>query len=96
MYYVNITSKINVLATFETGGFNIPAYIDLDIVHSNLRYTSCFLNCDFGVDMQDLYSQIPSDQNSILFSSAHCFLVLGKIHYFIWRPYAAEHGMILI
>jgi hypothetical protein len=39
-------------------GFNIPANIDLDIVQSRQRYTSCFLNFAFGVVcyMQDLYS----------------------------------------
>jgi hypothetical protein len=37
------------------GGFNIPAYIDLDIVQSTQGYISCFLNVAFGVvcDMRD-------------------------------------------
>jgi hypothetical protein len=59
------------------GDFNIPAIIDLDIVQSPSRiYTSCLLMFAFGVlcDMQDLYSQT-TFQISILFSSAHCFLV---------------------
>jgi hypothetical protein len=58
------------------GGLNIRADIDLDIVQSPQGYTSCFFNFTFGVacDMHDLYSQIPY-QHSILFSSAHCFLV---------------------
>jgi hypothetical protein len=61
------------------GGFNIPANIDLEIVQSPQRYTSCFLNFAFIVvyDMQDLYSQIPC-QKYILFSSADCFLDFGK------------------
>jgi hypothetical protein len=60
-------------------GFNIPANTDLDIVQSPQGYTSCFLYFAFGVvcDMQDLYSQ-KFRQNSILFSSSHCFLVWGK------------------
>jgi hypothetical protein len=58
------------------GGFNTPANIDLDIVQSPQGYISCFLNFAFGVvcDMRDLYSLNPC-QNSIQFSSAHCFLV---------------------
>jgi hypothetical protein len=31
------------------GGFNIPAYIDLDIVQSPQGYISCFLNFAFSV-----------------------------------------------
>jgi hypothetical protein len=62
------------------GGFNIIAHIDSDIVYG---YTSCFLNFAFGVvcDMQNEYSQILC-QNSILFSSAHCFSRLGQTHSF--------------
>jgi hypothetical protein len=58
------------------GDFNIPANIDSDIVQSPQGYISCFLNFAFGdvCDIQDLYSQIPC-QNSISFSSGHCFLV---------------------
>jgi hypothetical protein len=58
------------------GGFNITTHMDLDIVQSPQGYISCFLNFAFGVvcDMQDLYSLIPC-QNSIMFSSANCFLV---------------------
>jgi hypothetical protein len=61
------------------GGFTIPANIDLDSVQSPIGYTFWFLSFAFGVlcDIQDLSSQIPC-QNSILFSSALFFLVLGK------------------
>ncbi len=79
------------------GGFNIPANIDLDIVQSPQGYISCFLNVAFRVvcDMQYLYSLIPC-QNSILFSSAHCFSRLGQTHSFIWEPYAVQHRIVLI
>ena len=74
------------------GGFNIPANIDSDIVQSPQGYNSCFSNFAFGVvcDMQDLYSLIPCQKFRPLFSR------LGQTHSFIWGPYAAEHGMVLI
>jgi hypothetical protein len=45
---------LDISACLKIGGFNIPANIDLDIVQSPTRYTSCFLNLAFGVvcDMQ--------------------------------------------
>jgi hypothetical protein len=77
------------------GGFNIPANIDLDIVHSPLGYASCFLIYafwrSFG-DMEDVCSQIPSQSSNFhpLFSRQR------KRLSFIWGPYAAEHGTVLI
>ncbi len=64
------------------GGFNIPAYIDLDIVQSPQGYISCSLNFAFGVvcDMQDLHSLIPCQMFRLLFSR------LGQSHSFIWGP----------
>jgi hypothetical protein len=66
----------NISASLYMSGFNTPTNMDLDIVQLSLRYISSFLNFAIGVvcDMQDLYSLI-SCQNSILFSSAHCFRV---------------------
>jgi hypothetical protein len=79
-------------------GFNFPANIEFDIVQSLLVYTS-FFGFGFALcvfyDMQDLYSQF-SSQNSILFSYAQFFFLLGKSHSFIWGPYVADHGMVLI
>jgi hypothetical protein len=68
----------------------------LDIVQSPQGYTFCFLNFVTGVvcDMQDLYSQIPC-QNSILLVPPIVFSFRAN-PYFIWGPYAAEHGMVLI
>jgi hypothetical protein len=59
------------------GGFNIAANTDLDIVQLNIGYTFCILFFAFGVvcDMQDLYS--------ILFSSAHCFLIKTNPCYYL-------------
>ncbi len=77
------------------GGFNIPDS-DSDIVQSPQGYISCFLNFAFGVvcDIQDLYSLNPV---KILFCLAPPIVLrLGQTHYFIWRPYAAKHGMVLI
>ena len=45
-----------------------------------------------GFDTQASFPLIPS-LNSILFSSAHWNSRLGQTLSFIWRPFAAQHGM---
>jgi hypothetical protein len=91
MYYVNSTSKITFVLIFRSvymGWFQYPSKYSLGYC----SITSCFLNFAFDVvcDMQDLYTLIPCQKFRRLFSR------LGQTHSFIWGPYAAEHGMVLI
>jgi hypothetical protein len=78
------------------GGFNIPANLNSDIVQSPQWYTSCYLNFALAYSVICRIYILRSPVKILFCLVPPIVFSFMSNPFFIWGPYASEHGRVLI